>query len=148
MSNAKAVTEALQKLRNFGVGIALDDFGTGYSSLRYLSRMPLDTVKIDRSFVTGLTTSAEDASIAIAILSLADALNLEVVAEGVETEQQIDWLRAHGCAIAQGYRFSHPVAEQRFGEMWHTDQWRNSVVSNETLPDGTDRAVRSARRNA
>jgi diguanylate cyclase (GGDEF)-like protein/PAS domain S-box-containing protein len=119
----------LGRLRKLGVTIALDDFGTGYSSLRYLSAMPLDTVKIDRSFVTGLPETPEKVSIASAILSLASALDLTVVAEGVETEEQAGWLRAHGCTIAQGYLFGRPEAEGRFVERWESDRRRRATAA-------------------
>jgi EAL domain-containing protein (putative c-di-GMP-specific phosphodiesterase class I) len=113
-----ASVRILRRLRELGVTIALDDFGTGYSSLRYLSAMPLDTVKIDRSFVSGLPASTEHVSIASAILSLAKALSLTVVAEGVETQAQAEWLRAHGCGAAQGYLFGRPEPEARFAQLW------------------------------
>jgi predicted signal transduction protein with EAL and GGDEF domain len=133
----------LRRLRELGVTIALDDFGTGYSSLRYLSAMPLDTVKIDRSFVTGLPASAENASIANAILSLGSALDLTVVAEGVETEAQAQWLREHGCAIAQGYLFSRPVPESRFAEAWHAERSRTEAfMAGQTREPATRRRSR------
>jgi diguanylate cyclase (GGDEF)-like protein len=115
----------LARLRELGVTIALDDFGTGYSSLRYLSAMPLDAVKIDRAFVAGLPASPENASIASAILSLASALDLTVIAEGVETEAQAQWLREHGCPIAQGYLYFRPEPEARFADAWHADLARS-----------------------
>jgi diguanylate cyclase (GGDEF)-like protein/PAS domain S-box-containing protein len=124
-----ATVQVLRRLRALGVSIALDDFGTGYSSLRYLSGMPLDAVKIDRSFVTGLVASAEDASIAIAILSLARSLGLEVIAEGVETEPQVKWLSAHGCPVAQGYLFSRPVSEAQFAQLWQRDQTAKAAAA-------------------
>jgi EAL domain-containing protein (putative c-di-GMP-specific phosphodiesterase class I) len=106
------IDESLGKLRAvraLGVHIALDDFGTGYSSLAYLSRLPIDTVKIDRSFVHSMTDKAENTSIVSAILSLARALNLRAVAEGVETEDQAELLRLLLCDEMQGYLFSPPV---------------------------------------
>jgi EAL domain-containing protein (putative c-di-GMP-specific phosphodiesterase class I) len=106
------IDDSLRKLRavrELGVHIALDDFGTGYSSLAYLSRLPIDTVKIDRAFVQGMLVSEQNASIVSAILSLARALKLKVVAEGVETEDQADLLRRLHCDEMQGYLFSPPV---------------------------------------
>lgn len=106
------IDDSLRKLRavrDLGVPIALDDFGTGYSSLAYLSRLPIDTVKIDRGFVHNMVDKAEDTSIVSAILSLARALNLKAVAEGVETEEQADLLRLLLCDEMQGYLFSPPV---------------------------------------
>jgi diguanylate cyclase len=120
-----ASVSVLARLRDLGITIALDDFGTGYSSLRYLSAMPLDAVKIDRAFVAGLPASAGNASISSAILSLASALDLTVIAEGVETEEQAEWLRVHGCPIAQGYLFARLEPEERFADAWHADLARN-----------------------
>ncbi|HET8877433.1 MAG TPA: EAL domain-containing protein [Casimicrobiaceae bacterium] len=125
VDDLEASVSVLARLRELGVTIALDDFGTGYSSLRYLSAMPLDAVKIDRAFVAGLPASAGNASISSAILSLASALELTVIAEGVETEEQAQWLRVHGCPIAQGYLFARPEPEERFADAWHADLARN-----------------------
>ena len=103
----------LRELREMGLRMALDDFGTGYSSLSYLSKLPLDTLKIDRSFVHGMTEKADDTSIIATIISLAQALRLKVVAEGVETEQQAQLLRLLRCDQAQGYLFSPPVPVEK-----------------------------------
>jgi diguanylate cyclase (GGDEF)-like protein/PAS domain S-box-containing protein len=109
MENIDESLGKLRAVRALGVHIALDDFGTGYSSLAYLSRLPIDTVKIDRSFVHSMTDKAENTSIVSAILSLARALNLRAVAEGVETEDQAELLRLLLCDEMQGYLFSPPV---------------------------------------
>jgi len=103
----------LRRLREAGLHIALDDFGTGYSSLAYLSKLPLDALKIDRGFVRGMTEKSEDTSIITSIISLAQTLHLKVVAEGVETEQQEQLLRLLRCDQAQGYLFSPPVPAER-----------------------------------
>jgi EAL domain-containing protein (putative c-di-GMP-specific phosphodiesterase class I) len=95
-----------------GVTLALDDFGTGYSSLTYVRRFPIDTLKIDRSFIDGIVGSSEDEAIVTAVLSMGRALGVHVVAEGVETEEQADRLRVLGCKLAQGYLFSRPVAPE------------------------------------
>jgi diguanylate cyclase (GGDEF)-like protein len=108
---------SLRQLRAAGVRIALDDFGTGYSSLRYLRQLPLDTIKIDRSFVRDLGTAAGGASIAPAIVALAHSLGLEVVAEGVETEAQLEALRAEGCDFAQGFLISRPQRAEAVSEL-------------------------------
>jgi diguanylate cyclase (GGDEF)-like protein/PAS domain S-box-containing protein len=108
----KAVAETEQSLvmlKASGVRLSMDDFGTGYSSLAYLKRFPLDELKIDRAFISDVTTNPEDAEITLTIIRLAHILNLRVVAEGVETEAQLNFLRAHGCDEIQGYYFSRPL---------------------------------------
>jgi EAL domain-containing protein (putative c-di-GMP-specific phosphodiesterase class I) len=92
-----------------GVQLALDDFGTGYSSLAYLKRFPVDTIKIDRSFVEGLPADVDDATIARAIIAMAHSLRLTVVAEGVETAEQLEFLRELRCEEIQGYHLSRPL---------------------------------------
>jgi EAL domain-containing protein (putative c-di-GMP-specific phosphodiesterase class I) len=110
MQNAESTVEVLQALRELGVSIAIDDFGTGYSSLNYLKRFPITAVKIDRAFVRDLATSDGDAAIVSAVVGIARALKLRVIAEGVETEEQLSFLRRRNCDAAQGYLFSRPVA--------------------------------------
>jgi diguanylate cyclase (GGDEF)-like protein/PAS domain S-box-containing protein len=99
----------LGRLKRMGLKVSVDDFGTGYSSLAYLKRFPLDALKIDRTFVRDLTTDSDDREIALAIISLAHNLKLKVVAEGVETEAQMNFLRSHGCDEMQGYYFARPM---------------------------------------
>jgi EAL domain-containing protein (putative c-di-GMP-specific phosphodiesterase class I) len=113
MENIEESLRKLHEVRGLGVRIALDDFGTGYSSLGYLSRLPLDALKIDRGFVRNMTEKSEDTSIVTAILSLARALGLKVVAEGVETEEQARLLRLLRCDEMQGYLYSPPVPEEK-----------------------------------
>jgi EAL domain-containing protein (putative c-di-GMP-specific phosphodiesterase class I) len=98
----------IRELQRLGLSIALDDFGTGYSSLSYLQRMPIDAVKLDRSFVGELTIDSATVSMVRSVLAMADALNLRVVTEGVETEQQLEILRSLGCDEAQGYLLGRP----------------------------------------
>jgi len=112
MENIEESRDKLRQVRDLGVHIALDDFGTGYSSLGYLSRLPIDTLKIDRSFVHGMTEKADDASIVAAMISLGKTLKLKVVAEGVETEEQAQLLRLLRCDEMQGYLFSKPVPKE------------------------------------
>ena len=113
MSEVSDSIRKLREVREMGMHIALDDFGTGYSSLAYLSKLPVDTVKIDRGFVRGMSENSGDASIVAAIISLAHSLRLQVVAEGVESEQQAQTLAQLGCDMAQGYLFSPPVPAAR-----------------------------------
>ncbi len=109
MKDAASALGVLRALKSLGVLLAIDDFGTGYSSLSYLQRFPLDILKVDRSFVEGLGTSPEGEAIVSAVITLAHALGLQVVAEGVETTRQLEVLRAFGCDLAQGYLFSRPL---------------------------------------
>jgi len=106
-----AASATLTRLRGAGIRIALDDFGTGYSSLSYLRTLPVDVIKLDRSFVTGISTSAVTSAVAGSVVSLADALGLVVVAEGIESPTQRDELVRLGCGLGQGFLFSRPVAE-------------------------------------
>lgn len=113
MRNARQHAAALQVLRDSGVRIQIDDFGTGYSSLSYLRELPIDTLKIDRSFINHVDENPADQAIVGAILAMAKSLGLRVVAEGVETAAQLQVLSRHGCEIAQGFFFSRPLpAEQ------------------------------------
>jgi EAL domain-containing protein (putative c-di-GMP-specific phosphodiesterase class I) len=109
MQSTEAAMSILRELKTLGVRIAIDDFGTGYSSLSYLRRFPVDAVKIDRSFIADITTDPEDAAIARAVIAMAHTLKLEVVAEGVETAEQLALLRDWQCDTAQGYYFSYPL---------------------------------------
>jgi len=115
VSNVRATIEALQKLRDLGVGIALDDFGTGYSSLSYLGRLPVDKIKIDQSFVKKLPGDQQAGVIIRAVMMLSDALNKVVIAEGIETADQAWMLKMMGCKVGQGYHFGRPrsAAEMR-----------------------------------
>jgi diguanylate cyclase (GGDEF)-like protein len=117
MEDARSVAAALTALGAMGVQLAVDDFGTGYSSLRSLRRFPVNVLKIDRSFVGGLGSSADDASIVAAVQSLADALNLDTVAEGIETELQVRELRALGCETGQGYYYAPPQPAEAIGKL-------------------------------
>ena len=111
MSNVDHVASLLRGLHGIGIRISVDDFGTGYSSLSFLKRFPISQLKIDRSFVHDITLDADDAAIVSGTIALARGLGIEVVAEGVETAEQLAFLGARGCDIAQGYYFSHPLTE-------------------------------------
>jgi EAL domain-containing protein (putative c-di-GMP-specific phosphodiesterase class I) len=116
MSNAEATIHTLRELKALGVRISIDDFGIGYSSLSYLKRLPIDTLKIDQSFVRDITSDPDDAAIATAVIALAHTLKLRVVAEGVETQEQLAFLAARHCDRMQGYLFSRPLQAQECEE--------------------------------
>jgi EAL domain-containing protein (putative c-di-GMP-specific phosphodiesterase class I) len=105
------------------VRLAVDDFGTGYSSLSYLRRFPFDKLKIDLTFVSEIMTDPDSATIVRTIIAMAENLNLRVVAEGVETEDQLNYLRLHGCDEIQGYYVSPPVTAQEFEVLLRQDLW-------------------------
>jgi diguanylate cyclase (GGDEF)-like protein/PAS domain S-box-containing protein len=115
--DTEATVGALRALKALGVRLSVDDFGTGYSSLLYLKRFPVDTLKVDRSFVAGLGTYPEDTAIVAGVVGLAQTLGLTAIAEGVETEEQRAALRALGCDLAQGYLFGHPEPAENLGEL-------------------------------
>jgi diguanylate cyclase (GGDEF)-like protein len=117
MTNPEESAGILERLSHIGVLVSVDDFGTGYSSMSYLRRFPIDKLKIDRGFVKDLITRADDASIVQAIISLAHSLRLKVVAEGVETPEQLDSLRSMGCDQYQGFHFSPPLSANDFGAL-------------------------------
>jgi diguanylate cyclase (GGDEF)-like protein/PAS domain S-box-containing protein len=114
LHNVQEIIEKMNTLKNQGVGFSLDDFGTGYSSLSYLKLLPLDQLKIDQSFVRDVLTDQNDAAIARTIVALANSLSLEVIAEGVETQEQCDFLKQAGCHAYQGYFFSRPLPIDSF----------------------------------
>lgn len=122
MDNEEAAMVLLRKIKEMGVRLALDDFGTGYSSLHYLRKLPFDTLKMDRSFVMDLPGDSSSVAIAVTILTLAQSLRMEVVAEGVETVEQLEFLRGHKCAEIQGFLFSPPVPAEGFAAMLRDDR--------------------------
>jgi diguanylate cyclase (GGDEF)-like protein/PAS domain S-box-containing protein len=113
MQNAQQATAVLNELRKIGVSLAIDDFGTGYSSLVYLKRLPIDTLKIDKEFIDDLTRDADDEAITSTIITMGHSLGLNVIAEGVETEAQLNFLRDHGCDEIQGHWLSRPIDADR-----------------------------------
>ncbi|WP_172147947.1 MULTISPECIES: putative bifunctional diguanylate cyclase/phosphodiesterase [Pseudomonas] len=117
LDNVESVITTFQQLRDLGVKLAIDDFGTGYSSLSYLKRFPVDYVKIDQTFIRDLALGGEDAAITRAIIVMAHSLELKVVAEGVETQAQMDFLKAHQCDEIQGYLISKPVPAEQFAQL-------------------------------
>jgi diguanylate cyclase (GGDEF)-like protein/PAS domain S-box-containing protein len=117
MSHAEKSIAILRRLKAHGIGLSIDDFGTGYSSLAYLRRFPIDALKIDRAFIRDITTNADDAAITAAIISLAHSLKLKVVAEGVETAEQLAFLREQHCDEIQGYYLSRPLPAAAISEL-------------------------------
>lgn len=128
IENIEQSIRTLDKLKTLGVSIAMDDFGTGYSSLSYLKQLPIDVLKIDRSFIQKLPGDLDDVAIVTAIFSMAKALNLAVVAEGVENQEQLDFLMLQRCDIAQGYFFSPPLNHAGFTDwLGNVESWNNNV---------------------
>jgi diguanylate cyclase (GGDEF)-like protein/PAS domain S-box-containing protein len=124
MQNAQQATAVLNALRAVGVSLAIDDFGTGYSSLVYLKRLPIDTLKIDKEFVDDLTRDPDDEAITSTIITMGHSLGLNVIAEGVETEEQLEFLREHGCDEIQGHWLSRPLGAEQclaFIRNWQPD---------------------------
>jgi EAL domain-containing protein (putative c-di-GMP-specific phosphodiesterase class I) len=117
MQHAEFTVPVLKKLKAMGVRLAIDDFGTGYSSLSYLRQFPIDTLKVDQSFVNGINADTDDATIINAVINMGSNLNHRVIAEGVETVEQVAFLQAHGCDEGQGYYFSRPVPASQFAKL-------------------------------
>jgi EAL domain-containing protein (putative c-di-GMP-specific phosphodiesterase class I) len=126
----------LKKLRSLGIKLSIDDFGTGYSSLSYLHRFPIDTLKVDRSFIVNMSEDSENVEIVRTIVSLAQNLGMNVIAEGVETAEQLAALRKLGCEYGQGYLFSKPV-DAKASE--------NLICDTYTVEPGVESLVNSAR---
>ena len=123
----KAVA-TLAKFKERGISITVDDFGTGYSSLSYLARLPIEALKIDQRFVHGLEHNSNDVAITQAIIALSHSLGLRVIAEGVETRAQFDFLKSHGCEAAQGFLIGRPLEQQDFLAWWKTQEQVSRAV--------------------
>jgi EAL domain-containing protein (putative c-di-GMP-specific phosphodiesterase class I) len=117
MSNIDRATKVLAAMSQMGVRLAIDDFGTGYSSLAQIKRFPIDTLKVDRSFIRDLMRNPEDRAITEVIIAMGKTLSLTIVAEGVETQEQETFLREHACDESQGYHFSKPTTPDKFAEL-------------------------------
>jgi diguanylate cyclase (GGDEF)-like protein/PAS domain S-box-containing protein len=141
MRHGKSTIAMLKDLKSLGVRLSLDDFGTGYSNLGYLKWFPIDSLKIDQSFVRNVTVDTDDATIVSTIIAMAKGLKKRVVAEGVETEEQISFLRARGCEEAQGFYFSRPMGASYFGKL--LEKGRYSFVSHLPLGRSLGHTVRS-----
>jgi EAL domain-containing protein (putative c-di-GMP-specific phosphodiesterase class I) len=120
MKRAESTESVLRKLRTGGVQLAVDDFGTGYSGLSYLKKFPIDSLKIDQSFIRQISATPNDTAIVAAVISMGRSLNLRVDAEGVETRQETEFLQLHQCDEAQGYYFSRPIVAQQFAKLLET----------------------------
>ena len=127
MTDGEETTAALRRLKSMGIGLEIDDFGTGYSSLSCLQRLPFDTVKIDRSFVRELGGNRGATEIVRAILDLAGSMTMDVIAEGVETSDQLRELSSLGCPLAQGYLFSKPVTAVAAGSFIEDEAFRRGM---------------------
>jgi EAL domain-containing protein (putative c-di-GMP-specific phosphodiesterase class I) len=138
MRDTEASLRLLQALARLGVGISIDDFGTGYSSLLYLKRMPASEIKIDHAFVRELENSSEDVVIVSAIVALGHALDMDIVAEGVETAGQRAYLERLGCDYLQGYLLGHPVDPVRFKQLHDLPRPRIEVAAGWKGPEGGD----------
>ncbi len=128
MSNTDSTIATLNGFKEMGVHISIDDFGTGYSSLSYLKHFPIDYLKIDQSFIRDITTNQDDAAITTAIINMAKGLNLRTIAEGVETAEQLKFLRLHSCDVVQGYYFSKPVPATEFADILRMSYLSKSVA--------------------
>ena len=129
MQNSDQTIQTLQKLKAAGVKISIDDFGTGYSSLSYLKRFPIDTLKIDKSFISDLPHDKDDAAITTAVIAMAHSLNLRIIAEGVEKSEQAEFLKHLGCHSMQGYLFGKPMSAENFQACLKNSQSSNEVIS-------------------
>jgi predicted signal transduction protein with EAL and GGDEF domain len=145
MSNAERTITVLTNLKQLGIKVAIDDFGTGYSSLAYLQRFPIDKLKIDIAFVRDITTNPNDAAIAQAIISMAHSLKLRVIAEGVETRAQLEYLRRSRCDEIQGYFFSRPMTAAELGALVESGR-SPAACAGQCRPAGADAADRRRRR--
>jgi diguanylate cyclase (GGDEF)-like protein/PAS domain S-box-containing protein len=138
MENVDETIEVLKALRELGVHLSIDDFGTGYSSMAYLKRFTIDKLKIDQSFVRDIATDSDDAAIVTATIAMAHALNLTVIAEGVETEQQLEFLKDNGCEQMQGYYFSRPLPAREITGLLRSGRCPGVKQAEEVTPDAVD----------
>jgi diguanylate cyclase (GGDEF)-like protein len=141
MRNAESTAYALKELKAIGVRLAVDDFGTGYSSLSYLTRFPIDTLKLDQSFIQDIVAGSDDAIVVSAVISMGKGLRHRVIAEGIETLEQLTFLKANGCDEGQGYYFSRPISAQQFASLLEMPCQR-LIVNNDMIPFHHDTRVR------
>ena len=135
MENAESVISMLKQLRELGIQLSIDDFGTGYSSLSYLHRFPINTLKVDRSFVSQMEDGSENGEIVRTVVALAKTLGLDVIAEGIESIHQLHQLRILGCEYGQGYLFSRPVPVEEAERLLEDKaRWENIIPNQNVLP--------------
>jgi EAL domain-containing protein (putative c-di-GMP-specific phosphodiesterase class I) len=144
MRNVARAIKVLDSIQSRGIRLAIDDFGTGYSSMSLMKQFPIDTIKIDRSFVRDLPRDSEDQAIAQAIISMGKALGMTVVAEGVETPEQQAFLSSHACDEMQGYLFSKPLPPRQLANLLRSAP---VLVSPPLQPEACDAGRKSARRS-
>ncbi len=144
MQNVSRAIKVLDAIQSRGIRLAIDDFGTGYSSMSLMKQFPIDTIKIDRSFVRDLPSDSEDQAIAQAIISMGKALGMTVIAEGVETVEQQAFLRDHACDEMQGYLFSKPLPPQQLADLLRAAPL---LVSPPLQPEATDAPAKTAPRS-
>jgi EAL domain-containing protein (putative c-di-GMP-specific phosphodiesterase class I) len=139
MKDTGATIKTLHELKNLGVKLAIDDFGTGYSSLSYLRQFPVDTLKIDRSFVDGLGREAHDTELVRSVIAMAKSLSLAVTSEGIETNEQLTQLLALGCDKGQGFFFARPLPPEAFGrDLWQDCRsFLTTPLTDDPPPSGT-----------
>ena len=125
----------LNRLRDLGLRLAIDDFGTGYSSLAYLKRFPLDLLKIDQGFIRDIPKSSDDMTISSSVIALGHAMGLKVLAEGVETQEQLEFLQSKGCDFFQGYFCSRPLPAQDFTQLLEKARNGEPLVNVQTCTD-------------
>ncbi len=135
MENPQAVEKTLHELKQIGVKLSLDDFGTGFSSLNYLRRFPVDHLKIDQSFIRDVMSDETGASVVTSIIDIAHNLSLGAIAEGVETMEQLNFLKASGCDVVQGFLFSKPLAPEKFYELMMKPRYFDDVINGDILYD-------------
>jgi EAL domain-containing protein (putative c-di-GMP-specific phosphodiesterase class I) len=141
ITHPERAVATLAKLKERGISITVDDFGTGYSSLSYLARLPIHAVKIDQRFVHGLTHNSNDVAITQAIIALSHSLGLRVIAEGVESSAQFEFLKHQGCEAAQGFLIAHPLEEREFLAWWKAqeEEMRTALLQPDMWqPEGSD----------
>jgi EAL domain-containing protein (putative c-di-GMP-specific phosphodiesterase class I) len=145
MRNVARAVKVLDAIQSRGIRLAIDDFGTGYSSMSLMKQFPIDTIKIDRSFVRDLPNDSEDQAIAQAIISMGKALGMTVVAEGVETVEQQAFLRSHACDEMQGYLFSKPLPPAQLASLLRSSPVLVSPPLQPAADDGADKSGRPAK---